>query len=83
MGLATETSLSLGISAKGTHEVNPSKIGPQRFAEVELGVGTLPQQEARQSLLTRGSNNQIRIGLASGVEVIRYMLNIQYLRKII
>ena len=59
------------------------EIWPVGLAEVELGVGALPQQEARESLLARGANHEIGIGLAARVQVLGNVIDIDELRELI
>jgi hypothetical protein len=54
----------------GSEKVNPAKIWPQGLSEVELAVRALPKQEAAEALFTRGSDKQVRIWLATGIEIL-------------
>jgi len=46
-----------------------SEIGPQGLAEHELAVGDLPQKEVRDAVLTRGADDEVRVGHFGVVEV--------------
>ena len=54
---------------QGTKEINFTQVGAKGLDKIELAVGALPQHEVAQSLLTRGADNQVRVGLPHGVKV--------------
>jgi hypothetical protein len=67
--LLTEPALP---STKITHrpqKINLAKIWSQSFHEIELAVCRLPNHKVTQPLLSGGSDNQIQVGLTSGVKV--------------
>src|SRR6185312_7665266 len=66
---AAEPSLPRAVAAQGAQEVDLPELRPVRVAEVELGVGRLPEQEVRQPLFPRGADDQVGLGLTGGVEV--------------
>src|SRR5690242_11687780 len=66
---AAEPTVPAGIRPERTQEVDVPEVGPVRLAEVELGGGALPEQEAAQALLAGGADDEVGIGLALGVEV--------------
>jgi hypothetical protein len=51
--------------------------------EVELRVSALPEHEAGQTLLARSPDEEIRIGLAASVEMLRDVLDIEYLDEVL
>src|SRR5690349_274558 len=74
---AAEPTLPLRIRTQRAQEVDLAEVGPQRVAEVELRVRTLPKQEPTESLLAGGADDQVRVRLASGVEVLRNVLDVE------
>ncbi len=66
-----KTSVATSESAQGTQEIDAPKVGPQRFFEVELRVGALPQSEVADALFAGCSNHKIWVGLAARVQVLR------------
>ncbi len=64
------TALAQGVGPHRAQEVDPPEVRPVGLTEVELRPGALPQQEAAESLLPRGADHQVGIGLALGVEVV-------------
>src|SRR6266508_4125463 len=59
-----------GVGAEGAEEVDLAERGPVGVAEIELGVGALPEQEVRHPLFAAGPDDQIWVGLPGGVEVV-------------
>ena len=51
--------------------MDPAKIGPKSFSNVDLAVSRLPQQEVGDAQLTAGAHEQIQIRKLSCVEFIR------------
>src|SRR5690606_27577872 len=47
--LHPESALPVGVGAQGPQEVDLTEAGPVDVAEVELGVGALPEQEVREA----------------------------------
>src|SRR5215218_9836065 len=80
LGLPAEATLPLTVGAQRTDEVDLAEVRPKRFAEVELAVGGLPHQKAAEPLFAGGSDDQVRIGLALGVEVLSNVFDIECLR---
>ena len=66
---STEASLALLVGADGPQEVDLAELGPVHVCEVEFAIGALPQQEPREADLSACSNDQVRIGKASGIKV--------------
>ena len=66
---STEASLALLVGADGPQEVDLAELGPVHVCEVEFAIGALPQQEPRETDLSACSNDQVRIGKASGIKV--------------
>ena len=52
------------------------EIRPVGLAEVELGVRALPEQETRETLLTRGANHEIGVRLAARVQVLGNVIDV-------
>ena len=46
---------------QGRSEIARVEFGPHPLGEVQLGIGTFPEQEVRQPLLTRGADDEIDI----------------------
>src|SRR5439155_18986390 len=62
--------LALSELLDGGVEVSLREVRPQRVREDELGIGPLPQQEVAGALLATGSDDQVRVGLTGGVELL-------------
>src|SRR6266498_3400627 len=71
------------VVAQRAQEVDLAKLGPHRVAEVELGVDGLPEQESGQALLARGTDDQIRVGLAPRVEVVCDVVDVDDLGQLL
>src|SRR5690242_9329628 len=69
-GLRAVTTLAGRVGPDRTQEIDAAEVGPVGLAEVELALRALPEQEAAEALLAGGSDHQVRIGLALGVEVL-------------
>src|SRR6476620_1529549 len=67
---APEATVATGIRPQCAQEVHVAEVRPVRLAEVELGGGALPEQEAAEPLLARGADDEVGVGLALGVEVL-------------
>src|SRR6266496_1777549 len=74
----TVTAVSGRVGAERAEEVDLAERGPVGVAEVELGVGALPEEEAAQALLPRGPDDQVRVGLARGVQVLGDVLHVEH-----
>ena len=57
------------------------EVRPVDVAEVELRVRRLPEQEAGEALLPAGPDDQVRIGLPAGVEVLGDVLDVEDLSQ--
>src|SRR5690606_5268031 len=68
--LLSEAALACGEVAQGAQEVDLAEVGAERLDEVELAVRALPQHEVAQSLLARGANDEVGVGLPSRVQVL-------------
>ena len=65
---APEAALTAGeLEQRGVERVR-AEVRPQRVAEVELGVGGLPDQEVGQALLAAGPDDEVRVGQAGRVQ---------------
>ena len=47
-----------------------AEVGPVGVGEDVLGVGGLPEQEVGDPVVAAGTDNQVRVGEFSGVEVV-------------
>src|SRR3546814_17214667 len=56
-----EAALPVPIGAQRAQEVDLAKVRPVDLGEIELAVGALPEQEARQSQLAAGADAEVRI----------------------
>src|SRR6185312_13225992 len=63
-------SLALGELLDRGVEVGLGEIRPEGVGEDELGVGPLPQQEVAGALLPAGADDEVRVGLPGGVQVL-------------
>src|SRR5688572_21906620 len=81
--LFAEAAPPCGVRADRPQEVHLAEVRPVGLAEVELRVRALPQQEARQPLLARGADDEVRVGLALGVEVLGDVLDVEELRQVL
>src|SRR5829696_6587616 len=80
---ATEPALPLPVRAQRPDEIHLPEVGPQRLTEIELAVRGLPHQESGQSLLPGGSDDQVRVGLALSVEMLRDVFDVERLRELV
>src|ERR1700730_219644 len=60
---ATEATLALPKIVHRGGKILGSEVGPHPVAEEELGIGALPQQKIRQSLLAARADKQIYIAM--------------------
>src|SRR5674476_428710 len=65
------------VRTDGAQEVDTTERRPQRIAEVELRMHALPEQEAGQPLLARGTDHEIRIRLTLRVEVLGDVVDLE------
>lgn len=70
-----------GVRTKCPQEIDSAEIRPVGLTEVELGVGTLPEHEPGEPLLSRGPDKEIRIGLAARVEMLCDVLHVEDLNE--
>ena len=68
-GLA-EASLALLVVADGTAELLLAEIGPEGVAEVEFGVGRLPEQVIAEAQFAAGTYQQVGVGHEGGGQVL-------------
>src|SRR5271157_1390368 len=57
------------VGGQGAQELALAEVRPQRFGEVELGVGGLKEKEVREPQFSRGPDQQIRVGQGRGIEM--------------
>src|SRR5262245_2898274 len=69
-GSAAEAALALLVGTDRAQEVDLAEGRPVRVAEVELAVGALPQEEAREPDLTAGADDEVRIREIGRIEVL-------------
>src|SRR5439155_525930 len=68
--LTAEATLALLVGADRAEEVHSPERRPVRVAEVELAVGALPQEEAREADLAAGADDEVRVGKIGRVEIL-------------
>ena len=66
--LASEPALASGELEEGRVERGRPEVGPEGLAEVELGVGRLPDEEVREALLAAGPDHEVGVGQAGRVQ---------------
>ena len=66
-----EPALTLAEREQGLVQLVFIEIGPQRHRRGILRVRGLPDQEIREAHLARGANDEVGIGQAGAVKVIR------------
>src|SRR5206468_8558311 len=59
---AAEAPLAAAEILQRASEIGAVEVGPHLRGEDELGVGALPQQEVRESLLAAGADQQVDVG---------------------
>src|SRR5262245_9747976 len=69
-GSAAEAALALLVGTDCAQEVDLAEGRPVRITEVELAVGALPQEEAGETDLAAGADDEIRIRQVGRVEVL-------------
>src|SRR3954468_2690603 len=80
---AAEPPMPLGVGPQRAQEVDPAEVGPQGVAEVELRMRTLPEQEPTEALLARRTDDEVRVGLTPGVEVLGNVLHVEQRRDLL
>src|SRR5215203_3954211 len=68
MGDAAVAAIALLIREDGFEQVPLAEVRPERLRDPDLGIGNLPQEEIADAHFSAGADEQIRIGLAGGVE---------------
>src|SRR5262245_39108636 len=81
--LLTETALTHGVTSESPEEVDLPEVGPVHVREIELGVGTLPEQESGQTLFAAGTDDEVGIRLALGVEMLRDVVDVEHLGELL
>lgn len=64
-----KTAHALGIPVDGGLQLVVIELRPQDLAEVQLGVGTLPNQKVAQARLATRADEQIRLGQGVGAQI--------------
>ncbi len=64
LALLAESAMPGRVIAQCAQEVDAAEGGPVRLGEPHLRICALPQQESAEPLLTRGADDQVRVGLA-------------------
>src|SRR3954447_4666563 len=67
---AAEPAVALPVVAEGAEEVDLAEVGSERLHEVELAVRALPQHEVGEALLPGRADDEVRVGLPAGVEML-------------
>src|SRR5262245_12824586 len=70
IGSAAEAALALLVGTDCAQEIDLAEGRPVRVAEVELAVGALPQEEAGETDLAAGADDEVRIRQVGRVEVL-------------
>ena len=65
---AAKAAVALLIIENGVQQIGAPEIRPQRFGDVQLGIGDLPQQEIADAHFAGGPDQKIGIGQAGGVK---------------
>src|SRR5678816_4257307 len=73
--------IALLVGDYGLEQMGHAEVGPQRVGDPDLRVGDLPQQEVADAHLAARADQQVRIGLAAGVEVRRKARFIDLIRS--
>src|SRR4029077_12749190 len=78
-----EAALPLAEGTQRPQEVDLAEVGPVGLAEVELAVRALPEQEPAEPLLPGGADDEVRVGLALGVQVLGDVLDVDHLGELL
>src|SRR5512145_3057187 len=70
-GDAAEASLPLLEEGERLEVLALAELRPHALADVDLGVGELPQEEVADAHLAAGADEQVRVGDAGGAQVLR------------
>src|SRR5699024_1760216 len=76
-GSGTVATVSSRVIPQRTEKIHPTECRPIRFGEPELRVCRLPQQKTRQPLFPGCADDEIRIGLTRGVQMLGNMIDIE------
>src|SRR5437667_698558 len=71
MSDSAEAPVPTGVFLQRLNELWFAKIGPKRRCHDEFGVGTLPEQKVADPHFAAGANHQVRIGVMTGVKMLR------------
>src|SRR5690606_27316311 len=78
-----EAPVARAEGAERAEEVHSAEGRPEDLAEVELRMRALPEQEAGEALLSRGPDEQVRVGLAARVEMLADVLQVEALGELL
>jgi len=81
--LGAEAALALLIAADGSEEIDLAERRPARVAEIELAIGTLPEEEAGEANLPTCPNDEIRIGEIIHIEIFADLFGCDFLRHLL
>ena len=60
----------MGVFGQGFIKALLGEIREEHRGKIELRIGALPQQEARQALLAAGTDDELRVRNPGGVEIV-------------
>ena len=63
-----EAAFAPGVFGEGELELGLVEVGPEDGGEDDLGVGGLQEQEVAEAELAGGTDDEVRIGQAGGLE---------------
>src|SRR5699024_5658483 len=78
-----EATVARAVRTQWTEEVRPAERRPVGLAEIEFRVHALPQHETGQSLLARGADEQVGVGLTARVEMPGDVFDVQPLSQLL
>ena len=78
-----EATVARAVRTQCTKEVHPAESRPVGLAEIEFRVHALPQHETGQSLLARGADEQVGVGLTARVEMPGDVFDVQPLSQLL
>src|SRR5438105_2077630 len=71
---SAEAAFAPAIFDYGTLQRRPIEVRPVCWYEYQLAVGSLPQQEIGETLLTTGADDQIGVGQVGSIEIARNLV---------
>ncbi len=77
-----KSSFAALVTAQSTQEIDTAEIGPEGIAEVIFAVRALPKKKTAEADLTGGTDDEIWVGNAGGVEVTVDVARLECVREI-